>query len=581
MYLKIMPDKKTGRTYLSIYHGYRDSKGKSKSKSVKNLGYLDELAKEYDDPITYFRAMAKDMNQELNETKSLTITINMEEQLDRNKANRKNYGHIIFSKIYHELKIDWFLKNARRHKKFKFNTDAIMRLLVYTRLLFPGSKRAAVLKKERFFDSFKFTLDDVYDGLTHFNAISEGLQLHLHKQVTEQYGRDTDLVYYDVTNYYFEIDKQDDLRKNGAEKNNRKDPIVQMGLLMDKASLPISYKIFPGNTHDSQTLIPMLTTVKKTYGVKRIIAVADKGLNSGDNIAYNIILGDGYIYSKSIRGASNDFKNWVLDETGYRQQAENRYKLKSKIVPDAIIYVTVDQVGKKKKKKKIKVEQKWVVFYSEKYATRAKYKREEAVAKAQEMIKNPAKYRSTFDHGAAGYIKNLQIDKDTGEIINIEETLLLDLDKIQEEEKFDGYYAIITSELDETDEHIIEMYQGLWRIEESFKITKSVLGTRPIFLRTHEHINGHFLICFISLLISRIVEIRLGGKYTIAQIAESLRNVACSHFEQNLWLFDYADDVTDALDAVFDVDFGRKTMTLQQIKHNLGKTKRSQEVDHV
>jgi transposase len=572
MHLRKSHNKQTDRTYLSIVQSYRDTQGKTKSTVIKSLGYLDELESDYDNPIAHFTEVARQMTDERKTNKNITLTLNSLEQLERGSANRKNYGHVVFSKIYHELEIDRFLKNARRHENFKFNTDAIMRLLVFARLLYPSSKRAGVLIKDRFFDNFKFSLDDVYDGLTHFDKIASDLQQHLHEQVSRKYGRDTELVYYDVTNYYFEIDKQDELRKKGPSKEHRKDPIVQMGLLLDKAGLPISYKLFPGNTHDSQTLMPMLTEVKKRFGVGRIIAVADKGLNSGDNIAYNTILGDGYIYSKSIRGASADFKKWILDESDYRINEEH-YKLKSKVVPDAEVNVTVEQIGNKRTKKKEKIEQKWVVFYSEKYAVRARYKRQEAIEKALKMIENPAKYRRTFDYGAAGYIENLKIDKDTGEITNIKDTLLLDKEKIADEEKYDGYYAIITSELDDSDEHIIDSYRGLWRIEESFKVTKSVLGSRPVYLRTHSHINAHFLTCFISLLIARLVEIRLGGKYTIAKITETLRNVSCSHIDQNHWLFDYADNVTDDMNAAFGTDFGRKVMTLKEIKKNLGSAK--------
>jgi transposase len=347
-----------------------------------------------------------------------------------------------------------------------------------------------------------------------------------------------------------------------------------MGLLLDKSSLPISYKLFPGNRHDSQTLMPMLTEIKKTFGVKRLIVVADKALNSGDNIAYNTILRDGYIYSKSIRGASEDFKKWVLDQTEYRQLSE-QYKLKSKLVPDAIIHVTTGQKGKRKIKKDVQVEQKWIVFYSEKYAARAKYKREEAVAKAMDMINNPTKYRRSIDYGAAGYIQNLRVDKETGEILNISDTLLLNVEKIEDEEKYDGYYAIVTSEMDDADEHIIDMYRGLWHIEESFKITKNVFETRPIYLRTFEHINAHFLTCFLALLIARIVERRLNGKYTISRITETLRKVACSHLDQNIWLFDYIDDVTEEISNVFGTAIGRKVMTLQEIKKSLASAKKS------
>jgi transposase len=574
MHLRKTFIKKTGRIYLSIVQSYRDQQKKTKAKTIQTLGYLDELEKEYADPVAHFTAIAKAMNEKRQEGKTVTLTFNIDEQLERGASHRKNYGHVVFSKIYHELELDRFLKNARRHMNFKFNTDSIMRLLVFGRLLYPCSKRAIVLGKERFFDNFKFSLDDVYDALTHFDRIGEALQQHLHEMVTQAYGRETELVYYDVTNYYFEIDKQDDLRKKGPSKEYRKDPIVQMGLLLDKKSLPISYKLFPGNTHDSETLMPMLAQIKKNFGVRRIIAVADKGLNSGDNMAFGTVLGDGYIYSKSVLAASDEFKRWVLDENGYRKISD-QYKIKSKCVPDAKINVTVNQVGKKKTKKQVPIEQKWIIFYSKKYADRAKHKREEAIAKALDMIDNPSKYKRALDYGAAGYIENLNIDKETGEISNINEVLLLDKAKIEAEEKFDGYYAIVTSELDESDEHIIELYRGLWRIEESFKVTKSILEARPVYLHTPEHINAHFLTCFIALLIGRIVEMKLGMKHTIAEITETLRNVACSHMDQNHWLFDFANEITDDMNAVFGTDFGRKIMTLGEIKKSLGSVKRA------
>ena len=222
----------------------------------------------------------------------------------------------------------------------------------------------------------------------------------------------------------------------------------------------------------------------------------------------------------------------------------------------------------------MKIEQKWIVFYSEKYAARAKHKREEAIAKALKMIANPSKYKSTFDYGAAGYIKNLKIDKETGELSNIEDTLLLDLQKIEEEEQYDGYYALVTSELDDSDEKTIETYKGLWKIEESFKMTKSVYKSRPVYLHSIEHINAHFLICFLALLIGRLVEKRLDNKHSIAEITESLNKISCTHLEQNIWIFDFANDFTDKINAVFGTDFGKKAMRLKEIKDNLAMTKK-------
>lgn len=571
MFLRKNFNKKTGRTYLQIVHGYRDPQGKSKTKVHQSIGYLDMLEKEYDDPIAHFENLAKKMDAERQENKYINIKIKEDEMIDRNNINRKNYGHIVFSKVYHELQLDRFFNNKQRHEKFEFDSNSIMKVMVFARLLYPCSKKKTVEIKDYFFDKTDFTLDDVYDSLTHFSKHSKEAQQFMHERITEQYGRDTSLLYYDVTNYYFETDKQDGFRMNGYSKEHRRDPIVQMGLAMDKIGIPLTYQLFNGNTHDSQTLMPVLANIKKEYGTDRIIVVADKGLNSGDNIAFNTVLGDGYVYSQSVRGASDLFKAYVLDDKGYVVIGDD-YKRKSRIIP-VEINVSVGK-GEKRRKKKVLLDQKQVVFYSKKYAERAKNQRNEMVAKALDLINNPSKYRKATAYGAASYVGNLEFDKKTGEILETGNKRYLDMDKIHEEEKLDGYYAIITSELDESDDRIIEIYRGLWRIEESFKITKSLLDARPVYVYTKEHINSHFLICFIALVIARLVEVRLKNKYPIERIISTLRSVACSHLDANHYLFDYADDITDDLDAEFKVGFGKKVMALGEIKKYFGMVKK-------
>ena len=574
MYLRKAFNKKTGRTYLSIVHGYRDEAGKTKSKVIKSVGYLDVLEKTYDDPIAHFTKLAKEMDAQRLENEMINLSFNLNETLELNATNRKNYGHLVASHIYHELEIDRFLDNARRHTNFKFNSEAIMRLLVYARLLYPSSKHHAYHIKDQFIDKYDFSLDDVYHCLDHFNDISVELQNHLHSMVCKKYERKTDLVYYDVTNYYFETECQDELRKNGFSKEGKRKPIVQMGLFLDTKGLPITYKLFEGNTHDSQTMMPMITELKKRFKIGRIIIVADKALNSGDNIAYNTILKNGYIFSKSIRGASAEFKEWVLDQDGY-YHTDKKLKLKSQIIHNSKVKVTLEKEGKKKKTKTVEVPQKFIVFYSEKYAKRAKHKREEVIAKAVSLIENPSKYDRVLDYGAAGYVLNFDVDEKTGELKEKSEKLLiLDEDRIKEEEELDGYYAIVTSELDTDDTSIIEQYRGLWKIEESFKITKSTLRTRPIYHRLVDRINAHFLVCFISLLIGRIIEMHLDGKYTIGKIAKTLQNISCSRLDQNYWLFDHRCEVTDALNNEFGTDFGFKVMTTKKIKENFAISKK-------
>lgn len=559
MFLRKNYNKKTGRTYLQIVHGYRDKDGKSKSKTIESIGYLDELQKVYDDPVAHFEQVANQMENERLENDEIIIKIKANSRINKDDKNRKNFGHVVFNKVYHELQLDRFFNNKQRHEKFEYDSNSIMKVLLFARLLYPCSKKKTVEIKDRFFDKADFTLDDVYSSLKHFNKIEKDAQQFIHERIVEQYDRNTDLIYYDVTNYYFEIDQPDEFRKKGACKSNSSNPIVQMGLAVDTQAIPISYQLFEGNTHDSQTLMPVLNTLKKQFQTDRIIVVADKGLNSGDNIAFNTVLGDGYIYSQSVRGASKDFKQYVLDDKDYRWIGKNKdYKIKSRMIP-VTINVTVGKYSNgKNKKKKVAIDQKQIIFYSHKYAVRSKKKREEVIAKAADLIANPSKYTKSTSHGAASYVANIDFDKETGEIIDTGKMLFLDKEKIAQDELLDGYYAIVTSEFNESDERIVELYHGLWRIEETFKITKSYLDARPVYLTLKDHINAHFFICFIALVIARIVEIKLKNKYTIEKILDSLRSVSCSHIDTNHYLFDHVDDVTDDINREFNLDIGKK-----------------------
>lgn len=564
--------KKTGRIYLTIQRGYRDENGKPRNKHIESIGYVDVLKKEYDDPIAHFENVVKKRNEEEAQSKNVMIGINTETRLEEDSPGFRNYGHVILSKIYHELEIDRFLDNKRRHANYKFNLEQIARLLIFSRILYPNSKLYTQKHlQEKYFDNFQFTVDDIYSALDEFDRHSIELQQHLHENIVKHYGRVTDLIYYDVTNYYFEIDKEDEWRKRGASKEKRHDPIVQMGLAVDSQSIPISYQMYPGNTHDSETYLPQMAALKKKFNAKRIVVVADKGLNCGDNIAFNLALGDGYIFSQSVRGGSAELKKWVLDETGY--DATGDFRKKSWTIP-VNINVTVKQAGKKKIKKKVPIDQKQIAFFSQKYADRSKYKRNELLAKAADLIKDTSKYDRAMHYGAAGYIKNIKFDKKTGKVVEPEESLSLDMEKVREEEKYDGYYLIVTSEFDMSDDKIIDAYRGLWQIEESFKITKSTLDARPIFLRTPEHINAHFLICFIALLILRLVEHRINCKYRAARIVESLRQVTCSHMEENLYIFNYFDEVIKHLETIFGIDMTKKYQTLGEIRSNLASAKK-------
>lgn len=570
MYLRKVKNKETGRTYLSIVHSYRDKVSKqSKAKTIESLGYLDVLEKEFDDPIAFFKKKAKQMNDKLAAEKfDVTFRIRNDERIHKDTTNRKNFGYAALSKIYHDLEIDSFLKNRQRHSKKEYDANSIMKLLVFSRLLYPASKKKTYENKDMFFEKTDFSLDDVYRCLSFFTKHKDALQLWIHERIKQQYDRNTSLVYYDVTNYYFEIDEQDELRRKGVSKEHRPDPIVQMGLFMDTDGIPITYGLHPGNMLDKQTLIPMLGEVQRNFSLGRIIVVADKGMTTGDNIWYTLSAKNGYVLSYSIRGADKKFKNYVLDQSDYVASSDD-FKIKSRLYPREISVTSRN--GKKIKKT---VHEKQVVFYSEKFALKAKADRAPALEKAKALIQNPSQYNRATSYGATKYIKGLNIDSKTGEILDESKRLLLDEEKLRQEEELDGYYAIITSEYKESDERIIEMYRGLWKIEESFKITKSDFESRPVFLSTRDHIEAHFLTCFVSLVIARVLEHRLKGKYSVTALLESLNKASCSHIQENYYLFDYVDEALTDMGKVFDIDFGKKCMALGEIKKILGSVKK-------
>ncbi len=503
------------------------------------------------------------------ENQPVEFSIDPNEVLVDSEVNRKNIGYAALSKLYHELGLHRFFSNHSRSFKSKFNTNNIMKLLIYSRVLFPASKKKTYEQKGRYFENSDFSLDDVYRCLSQVITFKDKLQIHLHRQMKEKYGRSTELVYYDVTNYYFEIDEQDELRKNGVSKEHRPDPIVQMGLLMDTKGIPIMYDLFPGNTNDCLTLMPILDQAKKDYEIGRTIVVADKGINTADNIAFSLAKGDGYIYSQTVRGANRELKSYVLDPSGYRQRRDG-FKIKSRLYPREIAVSNA-----KGGRTRIRIDEKQVVFYSPDYDRKAKADREPALLKARDLVKNPARYNRAIAYGAAKYVKNLVFDPKTGEVMPTKQRPVLDEARLREEEKFDGHYAIVTSEWRKTDEEIIDIYRGLWRIEEAFRVTKSDIEARPVFLSRIDRIKAHFLICYVALIIARLLALNLENKYSIARIAESLNKASGSLLEDNWYVFNHTDEITEAIKKKMGVDLNRKYLKLGEIKKMMGATKKN------
>ena len=573
MYLQKIFDKRRNKTYLSVARGYRDENGKTKHKTLQYFGAVEDLKSQYDDPIAHFKEVVRQMNEEEKLKKApLTLTIDKNEKMLENTDNNKNFGYVALSKIYHELEIDKFIKTKFQTRNFsEYKINNIMKLLVFARCLFPDSKKSTFENKDIFFENTNFSLKEIYNALTYIEPYKETLQSHIYDHIQEQYKPNNECIFYDVTNYYFEIDDNDDFRKKGVNKEHRPNPIVQMGLFMDSLGLPMSYGLFPGNTNDCLTLKPMVQKLQKNYSVGRVIVVADKGLNTGKNIVYQKAIGNGYVMSLSIRGANQELKDFVLNEDGYEYNQDKTYKKKSRRYPREVEYVKT--VNGKSVKAKTTVDEKQVIFWSADYAKRAKAERQPAIDKARDLIGNVQKYNKKNCYGASKYVKHLVFDKNTGEIIEAKSQLSLDEDKIAEEEKLDGYYAIVTSEMEKSDSEIIDIYRGLWRIEETFKVTKSELDDRPVYVSTKEHIEAHFLTCYLALVLCRVLQHKLNKKYSVEKILESLKKCNCQNLEENIYRFNFYDTVLKDIGNVIDINFALKNRTLQDIKKILGNTK--------
>jgi transposase len=341
-----------------------------------------------------------------------------------------------------------------------------------------------------------------------------------------------------------------------------------MGLFMDTKGVPIHYRLSPGNTNDCKTLIPSLKAIRQSYNIGRTIVVADKGLNTSTNITNLLLNGDGYIYSQKVRGASEEFKKFATDQKGYVSISDDK-KVKSRIFERSISVKSIDGTTRK-----VKITEKQVVCYSEKYAKKARHERLKIIEKAKGMVDDKSKFTKADKYGAKRYIQQLSLDLETGEIIDNKVVTLLNEDTVIEDEKYDGYYAVVTSELDKTDIEILDIYKGLWRIEENFRVTKTDLETRPVYLSRTEHINGHFLTCFVSLVIARLLQLRLESEFSISKIQDSLLRASCTHLDSNIYVSDYTNDVINKIKDNMDIDLTLKYLNFSKIRKLVADTKR-------
>lgn len=503
------------KTYIRIMEGYRPAPGKPpKQRTLKSFGYLEDQA----DPEAFMR-----------EVEAYDADTSNREQISSNKMysgqNRLyNYGYKYLESVYNRLGIADFIQKYEASTRFRgdYSIDEIFKLLVLLRLLAPDSKRASAQRQGAFYGwDPQIELPNIYRALDHMAAFSVELQQHLDGRVKELIGRDLKYAFYDVTNYFFEIDfpDEDGDRQRGVSKEHRVDPIVQMGLFVDQNGLPVSMSLFPGNTSDTLTLQPVMLDVKKAYQLQRLVVVADKGLNSSKNIDFICNNQDGYVVSQVLRGKKGKrYHEALFDEAGYVWNQEKTYKYK---------LFTEEYTGKDKNGTEEIRQRQVLIYWNKADADMSRRKREEKLKKAASSCKNNA---YGIKHGSQEYVLEEVADSATGEMEAANKKVIrsVNLEKAESDALFDGFFCLITSEMDYTAAKIREVYGGLWKIEQSFRIMKSDLLARPVYVQTKSHIQAHFLICFVALLIARTIQHAMGKKaLSVERMSAALTAANC------------------------------------------------------
>ena len=426
------------------------------------------------------------------------------------------FSHILIEQIIKELGLIDLFTHYKAQYKIEYDLTGFIRLLIYGRLLNPASKIATITQNNDYYqpiiiNPYEF---NVYDSLDFVYKYRKTIFNTLNRTMINKFNRQSSLVFYDVTNFYFEIEDPDDdtdeekgIRKMGVSKEERKSPIVQMGLFMDEQGFPISVEMFPGNTLDHQTVIGSLKASVDNMKYERFIFIGDRGMTNYPNLLHITSLGNGYIVSKSTLKSTKQDKAWLLDNNNYIHLSEE-FKYKSRIIHKKV----KDEFGNTKE-----ITEKEIVYWSKKFEARQKHENKSFLEFIEKLKASPESFRISKAQAKdlRKFIKKDVENTDTGEIIDSKKLkAMLDYEKINEFNSMMGYYKIVSSELNMDDLEIIEKYHGLSRIEDQFRVMKGDLNTRPIFVRTKEHINAHLIICFISLLVLRVIQYKIKGLNT-------------------------------------------------------------------
>ena len=606
--------KNSGIPYLRIVEGkYTNENGKVKIKKkvLKNLGALSKFDDGKPDFLKRFREQfkngeldfCKEFNIELKEKKEKVL---LEFTKDDFTLNPKNIGYLFLNQIYNELGIDTLLNRIKSDSKIEYDLNGLTKLLVFERILDPQSKKRTFENKDKYLFPVTTCEDEktIYKVLDVLEKNNKKIQNRMNTKIkNSSIGRATNLTYYDVTNYFFETMYGDDdiyelnenneivvdeegkkviakkgFRKKGVSKENSKGPIVQMGLFIDNNGIPVSHKLFPGNTQDKTTFKNVLEKDVKEMDLEKIIVVADNGMNTQENKYLLVEKGNGYIVSKSVKKSWSKIRTWALDNKGYKKienvAGEEVFKYKSRINEIELTYKNEDGT----KSKKI-IKEKEVIYWSKKHYEKELHQNQKFIEYLESCKENPDKLKDK-QRKSQEFIKTVDVDKETGEIIHPEKVVVFLDEKLKKYKETLGYYSIVTSEVEQDDKEIINKYHGLSRIEDSFRIIKSDLEGRPIYVWTEEHIKAHFLICFISLTIIRIIQYRVlksenkstfnvdGWEQgiTAAKIKEALNDFQVDKLPEDYFKISKISTEIKSILKSFNIQFQFESYNLKEIK---------------
>ena len=546
--MRVVTSKSKNAESFYISKGYVNDKGASTSVIVRKLGTLKELLPEHgptrDDVMAWAREQARietlKYKQE-KEEKQIKLTFHADRLLDYHKQTFFRGGYLFLQSIYYQMQMNKICRKLKQRYKFKYDINAILSDLIYARILDPCSKRSSYKAASEFLEKPSYELHDVYRTLDVLGAECDLIQAEVYKNSHFMGKRNDKILYYDCSNYYFEIEQEDGSKKYGKSKEHRPNPIIQMGLFMDGDGIPLAFSLFPGNANEQTSLKPLEKKVLGDFGCQKFIYCSDAGLGSESIREYNHMGERAYIVTQSIKKLKKEEKEWALDPQGFKRVSDDKPVDITKLPEDDKGLYYKDEPYTTKK-----LHQRLIITYSPKYALYQKSIRNKQVERAQKMLDSgKTKKNRKNPNDPARFIGKMAVTKD-GEAADIKQ--YLDEDKIAEEAQYDGLYAVCTDLLDDEVDDILKVSEGRWKIEECFRIMKTDFTARPVYLRDENRIKAHFLICFLGLTVYRYLEKKLDLKYTCEELLDTLKAMNFAGIQEQGFIPLYRrESITDAL----------------------------------